>query len=373
MRIAWFCHSLISDWNNGHAHFLRGVVSELLARRTSVRVFEPEAAWSADNLLRERGPAAIEEFEAAFPHLRSRRFDPAALDLDEALDGVDLVVVHEWNEPELIAAIGHRRARGAPFRLLFHDTHHRSVSDPEALDRRDLSGYDGVLAFGDVVRDIYLERSWAQRAWTWHEAADTRVFKPEFDQEVAGDLVWIGNWGDDERTRELTEFLLDPVRDLRLRANAYGVRYPDEAIGKLARAGVNYRGWIANYRVPRVFARHSATVHVPRRPYAQALLGIPTIRVFEALACAVPLIAANWQDSGGLFRPGHDFLVAHSGTDMKRQMKRLLGDAQLSRELSRNGLAAIRSGHTCAHRVDELLRIAAELGVTAAEERVGSA
>jgi spore maturation protein CgeB len=53
-----------------------------------------------------------------------------------------------------------------------------------------------VLAFGDVVRDLYLERGWAAARWTWHEAADTRVFRPLEPDGQRRDLVWIGNWGD---------------------------------------------------------------------------------------------------------------------------------------------------------------------------------
>jgi spore maturation protein CgeB len=34
MRVVIFCHSLVSDWNHGNAHFLRGVARELLAPRT---------------------------------------------------------------------------------------------------------------------------------------------------------------------------------------------------------------------------------------------------------------------------------------------------------------------------------------------------
>ena len=41
MRIVIFCHSLISVWNHGNAHFLRGIVSELLARGHSVATYEP--------------------------------------------------------------------------------------------------------------------------------------------------------------------------------------------------------------------------------------------------------------------------------------------------------------------------------------------
>ena len=51
MKIVYFTHSLRSCWNHGNAHFLRGVLSELIARGHDVRVFEPEGAWSLSNLL----------------------------------------------------------------------------------------------------------------------------------------------------------------------------------------------------------------------------------------------------------------------------------------------------------------------------------
>src|SRR5690606_23050746 len=89
MRFGFFYHSLISDWNHGNAHFLRGVAGELLARRHEVRVFEPEDAWSVQNLVRDHGEAAIAAFHAAYPDLESRRYG-STLDLDEALDGVDV-------------------------------------------------------------------------------------------------------------------------------------------------------------------------------------------------------------------------------------------------------------------------------------------
>ena len=60
-------------------------------------------------------------------------YEPARFDLDAALDGADLVLVHEWNEPGLVARIAaHRRACGG-YLLLFHDTHHRSVTDSEGI------------------------------------------------------------------------------------------------------------------------------------------------------------------------------------------------------------------------------------------------
>lgn len=361
MRVVMFCHSLVSCWNHGNAHFLRGVCSELAARGHALAVYEPRDAWSRLNLEAEHGQAPLAGFARAYPGLRSRLYDPAALDLDEALDGADLVLVHEWSSHALVKRIGlHRRDHGH-YRLLFHDTHHRSVTDAKSMAAYELAHYDGVLAFGDVIRDLYRARGWSRRAWTWHEAADVRRFHPIEGEAREGDLVWIGNWGDDERAAELDEFLLAPVQRLGLKARIHGVRYPAPALARLRAAGIDYGGWLANYDAPRVFARHRATVHVPRRPYAKALPGIPTIRVFEALACGIPLVSAPWDDVEGLFAPGRDYLVAADGQAMRRQLRALLNDRDMARELAQQGRRTVLGRHTCSHRVDELLGIHAEL------------
>ncbi|HYH47259.1 MAG TPA: glycosyltransferase, partial [Thermoanaerobaculia bacterium] len=124
---------------------------------------------------------------------------------------------------------------------------------------------------------------------------------------------------------------------------------------------VEYRGWLPNFAVPRTFARFGVTVHVPRRPYAAALPGIPTIRPFEALACGIPLVSAPWEDVEGLFEPGRDFLVARDGAEMKRHLRDLLNDPARAAEIAAHGRRTILDRHTCAHRVDELLAIYREL------------
>jgi spore maturation protein CgeB len=339
VRVVIFCHSLLSDWNHGNAHFLRGVAAELLARGTDVRIYEPRDAWSVQNLLADHGEEAIARFRLAYPALSSIRYDLDTLDLDEATDGATAVLVHEWSDPELVRRLGRHRARTDRYRLLFHDTHHRAVTDPAAMAAFALDSFDGVLAFGRVLRDLYLRRGWAARAWTWHEAADTRRFRPLVEASREGDLVWIGN----------------------------GVRYPAAGRRALARAGIDYAGWAPNFDVPAVYARYRATVHVPRRPYVRALPGIPTIRVFEALACGIPLVSAPWDDSEQLFTPGRDFLVAQSGAEVRAHLQRLFREPGFAAELAAHGLATIRARHTCAHRVDELLRILRELGAVHAE------
>lgn len=362
MRIVYFTHSLASCWNHGNAHFLRGVLSELIARGHDVVAYEPEGAWSLANLLQDRGEAGLDPYRIAYPELSSTRFGPEAA-LPPLVEGADLVIVHEWNDHALVAELGSLRAAGALWTLLFHDTHHRAVSAPEEMRAYDLSGYDGVLAFGETLSEVY--RRWGYRVWTWHEAADTRRFRPPLVEGEREGLVWIGNWGDGERTEELERFLFAPAQAVGLPLDIYGVRYPDAAKATLARYGARYHGWAPNAAAPGIFARHLATVHVPRRYYASILPGIPTIRVFEALACGIPLVSAPWDDAEHLFTPGEDYLVAADGEQMAGALRTLAVDPALRATLAARGRATIEARHSCAHRVDELLAIVAMLRPTA--------
>ncbi|SNS10935.1 MULTISPECIES: glycosyltransferase [unclassified Azospirillum] len=360
MKIIFYTHSLMSDWNHGNAHFLRGVMRELARLGHEVLALEPADGWSRANLLADQGPAALARFSADFPGLASQTygtdFDHAAATAD-----ADLVIVHEWTAPALVALLGRLRRQGGGFTLLFHDTHHRAVSALPEIAGLNLGDYDGVLAFGEALRQRYLSAGWGRRVFTWHEAADTALFRPWPDLDKQGDLVWIGNWGDDERSAEIDQYLVEPVRRLGLAACVHGVRYPADALTRLAGAGIRYRGWIANADVPHAFARHRVTVHIPRRPYVESLPGIPTIRMFEALACGIPLVSAPWQDVEGLFRPGRDFLFARNGWEMQRHLSALLADRAMAAELAASGLATIQAAHTCRHRAAELLGIVAQV------------
>jgi spore maturation protein CgeB len=343
-----------------------------MARGHAVDVYEPSDGWSRHQLLADAGPRSIAEFHAAFPELKSRAVDLSALDIDAAIGDADVVLVHEWSPPSLVARLGRHRRRNGRHLLFFHDTHHRSVTDAGAIGAFDLEDYDGVLAFGEAVRERYIDRGWGQRVWTWHEAADVRVFHPIEDITRVRDLVWIGNWGDGERSQEIRSYLIEPVRDLRLRARVHGVRYPIDARRALAEAGIEYAGWLANYLAPRAYAEHRCTVHIPRRPYVEALPGIPTIRVFEALACGIPLVSAWWDDCEGLFSPGTDFLVADSPAAMRQHLRALREDEGLCREVAGRGLATVLRRHTCAHRVDELMAIVEDVRGSRADEALSA-
>ncbi|HWR34754.1 MAG TPA: glycosyltransferase [Clostridia bacterium] len=367
LQIRFFAHSWVSDWNHGNAHFLRGLVRELGRLGHEVRCYEELGAWSLKNLVKQEGEMAIEAidvFRKTYPELDIRfykRDETFESFLTEELQDADIVILHEWNDPAVAnAVLAKKRQYG--FRALFHDTHHRAYTSAGEILRFHLHLFDGVLAFGDAIRRIYKDGFGIPEVWTFHEAADVSVFHP-LNAPKTADVVWIGNWGDDERTRELMEFLVQPAAALSNRKFAvHGVRYPEHGLRTLAEAGIEFRGYVPNLLAPLIYGQSVLSLHVPRRQYANGLSGIPTIRVFEALACGVPLACSPWTDAENLFRPGDDYVVVNDGEQMAERIDELLRDDSARRQIAANGLETIRKRHTCAHRAAQLSEIFEELG-----------
>jgi len=356
-----FAHSWLSDWNHGNAHFLRGLARELVCRGHEVRCYEELGSWSLTNLMQEGAIAgeAIEQFRREFPELGVRFYQQGATlnsMLEHELRGADVVIVHEWTDPAIAEVILSFKRR-FDFRALFHDTHHRAYTNAAEILRFPLHLFDGVLAFGEPIRRIYVEGFGVPRAWTFHEAADISHFHP-LNNDREFDLLWIGNWGDEERTQELKEFFINPVTELsNCSSVAYGVRYPEDGRRALAEAGIEYCGYLPSLMTPAAYSRSALSLHVPRRQYTNGLSGIPTIRVFEALACGATLVCAPWDDVEQLFRPGDDYVVVGSGAEMKAKIHELLQDETARRQIGANGRQTILQRHTCAHRAQQLLEI----------------
>ncbi len=365
-KFRFFAHSWVSDWNHGNAHFLRGLARELTRLGHEVRCYEELGSWSLSSLVNFEGTAAIgaiDDFRNTYPELNIHFYQrgPSFEEfLAQELRDADFVIIHEWNDPEVVNAILQCKQK-EKFLALLHDTHHRVYTSAHEILKFHLHRFDGVLAFGEAIRKIYHDGLGIERTWTFHEAADISVFKPQEGAKTT-DVVWIGNWGDEERTRELMEFLVGPARTASGRKTVvHGVRYPDEAVKTLQQAGIDYRGYLPNLSAPTVYGESRLALHVPRRQYTNGLSGIPTIRVFEALACGIPLLCAPWDDIEHLFRPGEDYIVAADGKQMAAEIDFLLGDPRARAEIAANGLETVQKRHTCAHRAAQLIEICQEV------------
>jgi spore maturation protein CgeB len=378
MNFAIFGHSIRSDWNHGNAHFLRGLMRALEELGHHASFYEAVNNWSVDNLRQEHGEAPLLDFASHFPNLRYNLYNPALLSnpqrlrswLLRTLASVDVALVHEWNDPALVVELGRMRRAGEfgpHLHALFHDTHYRAYSEPEKMRALQLENYDAVLSFSPAITEIYRRDFGLPHVYTVHEAADPDLFRP-LALPKEQDIVFIGNWGDNDRNETLEIYLLQPSNLLPdLRFAIYGVRYGAALLERFARDyHVQYRGWVANYRAPLVYAASKMSVHLPRQQYTSVVYGTPTIRVFETLACGLPLISLPWPDTDGLFCAGEDYLVVEDQAEMVAAMRQLAADPAARKKLGDSGRARILAHHTVRHRARQILGIVEGLALARA-------
>jgi spore maturation protein CgeB len=250
-----------------------------------------------------------------------------------------------------------RLCRDLGVRSLFHDTHYRVVLDAEYRAQLGLEQFDSILAFSPSLAERFRSLGFLD-VHVLHEAADTTVFRP-LDVPRSTDVVFVGNYGDGDRSEELEDYVFAPRRSLsHLTYMVYGVRYPDEVLARLRNGlDISYGGWLPNTAVPHVYSAAKVVLHVPRRQYVELLPGTPTIRVFEALASGACLISLPWPDTDGLFEAGRDYALAHSPDEMRELIAWLCADDAARDRFASHGRQTIAERHTCGHRADQLLRM----------------
>jgi spore maturation protein CgeB len=362
IRFCVFAHSWVSDWCHDDAHFLRGLVRELLRMGHEVRCYEELGSWSLTNLVKEEGEVAvqaIEQFRREFPALDVRFFQSGS-NLREALRlelrDADVVVIHERNHPEVANTILSLK-RELGFRCLFHDTHHRAITSTNEILRFHLQFFDGVLAFAEPVTRVYRDALGISQAWTFHQAADVEHFRPR-DAPRDIDLLWIANASGAGWNSELVEYLVQPVAELRnCKTVVHGVDYSEQDRRSLSEAGIEFRGYLPNLMKPDVYSRAALSLYMPERPNSKEGNHLPSVEIFEALACGSPVLCTPWHDGEHLFRAGQDYLCVNSGAEVKTKTQRLLRDESARHQIGANGRESILHKHTCAHRASQLVDI----------------
>ena len=286
---------------------------------------------ACENLLRDHGEAGLAAFAAAYPGAASRHLRTSA-DRDGAAGG--------GRRPRHRARMerpGPRRRarrargdRGARFTLLFHDTHHRAVSDPEAIRAFDLDGYDGVLAFGETLAAVYRALGLGRprlRLARGRRHAPVPSAAGGLRGARAG-LVWIGNWGDDERSAELETLPVPPRRRrsaCRSTSTACAIpRRPCATLRALRRALSRLAAERRRAGPVRAPPRHRARAAALLRRAPARHPDDPGVRG-AGLRHPPGLRALGRREN--LFAPGEDFLVAARRAEMERHLRALAADA----------------------------------------------
>lgn len=344
LRIVILGLSITSSWGNGHATTFRGLVRELDARGHDVRFLERDVPWYAENRDLPNPPYGRTEIYGSLADLKDR-FHNEVRDADFVMVGSyvpDGVAVGEWVTHTARGATGFYDI-DTPVTLSRLERGDEEYLSPDLIPR-----YDVYLSFtGGPTLDRLENRYGSPRARPLYCSFDPDLYYPE-DVETRWDLGYMGTYSDD-RQPPLDALLMEPAR-----------RWP---AGRFAVAGPQYPGsivWPAN--VQRIEhlppAKHRAFYNAQRftlnitRADMRAAGYSPSVRLFEAAACAVPIISDWWEGLDTFFALDDEILVARSPEDTLRCLSDI-PDAD-RRAMGRRARARVLATHTAAHRAAEL-------------------
>lgn len=336
--------SITSSWGNGHATTYRGLVRELAGRGHCVLFLERDASWYADNRDLPRPPYCKTRIYGSLEELKDRH---AA-----RVRAADLVIVGSY-VPEG-TAVGEWVTRTARGTTAFYDidtpvtlaTLRRgecTYLTPELIPR-----YDAYFSFTGGPTLARLERRYGSpMARPLYCSFDPELYQP-LDAEPRWDLGYMGTYSDD-RQPVLERLLLEPAR-----------RW---AKGRFAVAGPQYPeslSWPDN--VERI-------VHLPPEEHARFYNGqrftlnltradmvaagfSPSVRLFEAAACATPIVSDYWVGLETFFALGEEILTARSTAEALQYVREVPEGER--RALGLRARRRVLAAHTAAHRAEEL-------------------
>lgn len=344
MRIVIVGLSITSSWGNGHATTYRGLVRGLARRGHDVLFLERDVPWYADNRDMPRPPFGRAELYRTLTELKDR----FAGDVRDA----DLVMVGSY-VPEGVE-VGQWVTSIAQGLTAFYDIDtpvtlaKLADGDEEYLSAGLITRYGLYLSFtGGPILERLERKYGSPHARALYCSFDPDIYYPE-EQRLKWDLGYLGTYSPD-RQPVLDRLMLQPA-----------MQRPE---GRFVVAGPQYPitlNWPRNVeRVDHVppqehrgfYNSQRFALNVTRAEMAR--FGFcPSVRLFEATACAVPIISDWWTGLDSLFEPEEEILISRSSGDTLRYLKEI-SDAE------RHGIGSrarerVLAEHTADHRAAEL-------------------
>jgi spore maturation protein CgeB len=349
MNIVILGLSITSSWGNGHATTFRGLVRELAARGHDVLFLERDVPWYASNRDLPDPPYCTTRLYRGLAQLKHRY----ARHVREA----DLVIVGSY-VPEGVA-VGEWVTETAQGLTAFYDIDtpvtlaKLAKGDFEYLSPHLIPRYDIYFSFtgGPTLRKI--ERKYGSpMARALYCSFDPDHYYPQ-KRRIRWDLGYLGTYSDD-RQPTVERLLLEPAR--RRRTGSFivaGPQYPADIVWPRNVARVEHlppREHRAFYNAQRF------TLNVTRAEMIRAGWS-PSVRLFEAAACGVPIISDWWDGLDSLFEPDREILIAEGAADVLRFLRMKDDDR---RALGARARERVLEEHTAAHRALEVERAVSE-------------
>lgn len=343
--------SITSSWGNGHATTYRGLLEALAARGHRILFLERDLDHYAANRDLPKPPYARTELYEDFSDLAGR--------FASAVASADVVIVGSFvPEGARVAAWVLATARGAtafydidtPVTLAALEQGGAPYLAPELVPRFDL-----YLSFTSGPTLERLERRFgARRARALHCSVDPEVYRPA-DIPRRWDLGYLGTY-DEDRQRGLTRLLLDPAR--RFHDGRFIVAGPQYPASIAWPANVERTAHVAPGDHRAFYGAQRFTLNLTRRRMAEAGFS-PSVRLFEAAACGVPVISDSFPGLDAFFEPGREILVADTAKDVLRILATTSEAERIA--VGARARARVLAEHTGAHRAATLDRYVREI------------
>jgi spore maturation protein CgeB len=343
LKIVMLGLSITSSWGNGHATTYRALVKGLAARGHDVLFFERDVPWYAAHRDEARPPGCHVELYADLPELYARLARPVR----EA----DVVIVGSYvpDGTEVLRWVLDT-ARGL---RVFYDIDtpvtlaRLETGEPTYLTRASIPELDAYLSFsgGEALRR--LEREYGARvALPLYCSVDPELYAPAAVAPER-DLGYLGTYCAD-RHATLERLLLEPARrHARGRFIVAGACYPEQS-------------WPANVErvehVPpgehaRFYSSQRFTLNVTRAHMIE-IGHSPSVRLFEAAACNVPIIGDHWTGIEEFFEPGREILLAETPAEVLDYLKHMQEPERQA--IARRARRRVLDKHTALERAQEL-------------------
>ena len=338
--------SITSSWGNGHATTWRALLEALAARGHAITFLERDVPWYRAHRDLPRASWCRIELYQDLVDLR-RRFTARVAD-------ADVVVVGSY-VPDGVAVVRWVQSTAAGV-VAFYD-----IDTPVTLAklaRRDceylapelISGFDLYFSFAGGPSLAQLEQAYgARRARALYCAVDPTTYRPlALRQRFA--LGYLGTYSAD-RQPALERLLIEPARALpELSFVVAGPQYPADLAwpGNVAR-----HDHLPPQRHPEFYNRLRFALNVTRADMVAAGWS-PSVRLFEAAACGVPIISDDWPGLEELLAPGREVLIARGPAEVVRCLRAI--GAEERAQIAAAARARVLSAHTAAHRAGEFER-----------------
>ncbi len=357
MRFVILGLSITSSWGNGHATTYRGLLRELHARGHEIVFLERDLPFYAAHRDLPDPPYARTELYRDLPDLRER--------FAGVIREADFVIVGSY-VPEGIE-VGAWVLETARATVAFYD-----IDTPVTLelitrtgsagyiDRALIPRYAMYLSFCGGPTLTRLEQQWGSpRARPLYCAVDPALYSPLDAAALGGGTRWqlgyLGTYSVD-RQPSLESLLLEPARRLPDSAMIVaGPQYPPDVPWP---ANVERVQHLPPHEHAAFYNRQDFTLNITRAAMMEAGYS-PSVRVFEAAACGVPIITDAWPGLESFFTPGEEILVASSAEDVVAHLG--TWDEAARRQIGERGRARVLGAHTATHRAAELEGYAQEL------------